>query len=101
MQYFRLTPLDVSWSLWERRVCRGPIIIRAHNENVARSEATRHAAKTGPIASYSRSPWGNSSLTICEPLYRQRPTYPEAGPVAVLSCGCQQFAKLRMDSIRA
>jgi hypothetical protein len=85
MPLWKLRPLDLGDPNWEASSHRGPVMVRAPDEQAAREQAQRaFGVKTrfSPGATIRTPPWQRASLVAAERVRDQR--YEEDGPTEVL-----------------
>lgn len=86
MAIWKLTPTARDLDDWRLSSYRGPVIVRAHDEDEARSTATskfcQAAMRTTPLQDILLNPWRQSELVSCELL--KDSGYAEDGPAEVL-----------------
>ena len=85
MLIFRLAPHDLSDPSWQGSSHRGPVIVRAPDEERARDEAQRifgAPTRFPPGASFARAVWKRPELVAAEIVPPGR--FDAEGPVAVL-----------------
>jgi hypothetical protein len=85
MPIWKIEPLDSQNECWIYFYCRKPVIVRAHNEQAARTVAeVRLAALFGPPPEiyHGTSPWQDDSLSSCR--QDEDSKYREEGPEELL-----------------
>jgi hypothetical protein len=85
MLIWKLVPLDLDDPSWQGSSHRGPVVVRAPDEERARGEAQRIfgvPTRFPPGAAYSRAVWKRRELVNAEIVSSGR--FDPAGPVAVL-----------------
>lgn len=85
MTLWKLSPVDLSHRNWDASTHKGPAIVRAPSENIARHAASiafGMATRSTPGEDVKFTPWRHGDLVRAERV--TDPRWPDDGPVAIL-----------------